>query len=69
MQRASDSGLSFLAGLFVPEDEIEAILAPEETPVQSEEPVESAAPAESDTPAESAEPVESDAPAESERCV
>ena len=60
VQRASDSGLSFLAGLFVPEDEIEAILAPEETPVQS------AAPAESDTPAESAEPVESDAPAESE---
>ena len=72
VQRASDSGLSFLAGLFVPEDEIEAILAPEETPVQSEEPVESAAPAESaepvesDAPAESAEPVESDAPAESE---
>ena len=60
VQRASDSGL------FVPEDEIEAILAPEETPVQSEEPVESAAPAESDAPAESAEPVESDAPAESE---
>ena len=25
VQRASDSGLSFLAGLFVPEDEIEAI--------------------------------------------
>lgn len=50
VQRASDSGLSFLAGLFVPEDEIEAILAPEETPCRARSPWRAPRPAESDAP-------------------
>lgn len=62
VKRTADSGLSFVTKLFVPGDEIEAILAGEETDVP--EPEESAAPEESEAPEESAEP--SEAPAESE---
>ncbi len=62
VKRTADSGLSFVTKLFVPGDEIEAILAGEET--DAPEPEESAAPEESEAPEESAEP--SEAPAESE---
>lgn len=62
VKRTADSGLSFATKLFVPGDEIEAILAGEET--DAPEPEESAAPEESEAPEESAEP--SEAPAESE---
>lgn len=62
VRRTADSGLAFVTKLFVPGDEIEAILAGEETDVP--EPEESAAPEESEAPEESAEP--SEAPAESE---
>lgn len=62
VKRTADSGLSFVTKLFVPGDEIEAILAGDETDVP--EPEESAAPEESEAPEESAEP--SEAPAESE---
>lgn len=62
VKRTADSGLSFVTKLFVPGDEIEAILAGEET--DAPEPEESAAPEESEAPDESAEP--SEAPAESE---
>lgn len=62
VKRTADSGLSFVTKLFVPGDEIEAILAGDET--DAPEPEESAAPAESEAPEESAEP--SEAPAESE---
>lgn len=62
VKRTADSGLSFVTKLFVPGDEIEAILAGDET--DAPEPEESAAPEESDAPEESAEP--SEAPAESE---
>lgn len=62
VKRTADSGLSFVTKLFVPGDEIEAILAGDET--DAPEPEESAAPEESEAPEESAEP--SEAPAESE---
>lgn len=62
VKRTADSGLSFVTKLFVPGDEIEAILAGDET--DAPEPEESAAPEESEAPDESAEP--SEAPAESE---
>lgn len=62
VKRTADSGLSFVTKLFVPGDEIEAILAGDET--DAPEPEESAAPEESEVPEESAEP--SEAPAESE---
>lgn len=62
VKRTADSGLSFVTKLFVPGDEIEAILAGDET--NAPEPEESAAPEESEAPEESAEP--SEAPAESE---
>lgn len=62
VKRTADSGLSFVTKLFVPGDEIDAILAGEET--DAPEPEESAAPEESEAPEESAEP--SEAPAESE---
>lgn len=62
VKRTADSGLSFVTKLFVPGDEIEAILAGEET--DAPEPEESAAPEESEAPEESTEP--SEAPAESE---
>ncbi len=62
VKRTADSGLSFVTKLFVPGDEIDAILAGDET--DAPEPEESAAPAESEAPDESAEP--SEAPAESE---
>ena len=62
VKRTADSGLSFVTKLFVPGDEIEAILAGEET--DAPEPEESVAPEESEAPEESAEP--SEAPAESE---
>lgn len=62
VKRTADSGLSFVTKLFVPGDEIEAILAGEE--IDAPEPEESAAPEESEAPEESAEP--SEAPAESE---
>ena len=62
VKRTADSGLSFVTKLFVQGDEIEAILAGEET--DAPEPEESAAPEESEAPEESAEP--SEAPAESE---
>lgn len=68
VKRTADSGLSFVTKLFVPGDEIEAILAGEET--DAPEPEESAAPEESEAPEESAEPSEapeeSETPAESE---
>lgn len=68
VKRTADSGLSFVTKLFVPGDEIEAILAGEET--DAPEPEESAAPEESEAPEESAEPsedpAESETPAESE---
>lgn len=68
VKRTADSGLSFVTKLFVPGDEIEAILAGDET--DAPEPEESAAPEESEAPAESAEPSEapeeSETPAESE---
>lgn len=62
VKRTADSGLSFVTKLFVPGDEIDAILAGDET--DAPEPEESAAPEESEAPGESAEP--SEAPAESE---
>ena len=62
VKRTADSGLSFVTKLFVQGDEIEAILAGDET--DAPEPEESAAPEESEAPDESAEP--SEAPAESE---
>lgn len=62
VKRTADSGLSFVTKLFVPGDEIDAILAGDET--DAPEPEESAAPEESEAPEESAEP--SEAPAESE---
>lgn len=62
VKRTADSGLSFVTKLFVPGDEIEAILAGDET--DAPEPEESAVPEESEAPDESAEP--SEAPAESE---
>lgn len=62
VKRTADSGLSFVTKLFVPGDEIEAILAGDET--DAPEPEESAAPEASEAPEESAEP--SEAPAESE---
>ena len=62
VRRTADSGLAFVTKLFVPGDEIEAILAGDET--DAPEPEESAAPEESEAPEESAEP--SEAPAESE---
>lgn len=62
VKRTADSGLSFVTKLFVPGDEIEAILAGDET--DAPQPEESAAPEESEAPEESAEP--SEAPAESE---
>lgn len=62
VKRTADSGLSFVTKLFVPGDEIEAILAGDET--DAPEPEESAVPEESEAPEESAEP--SEAPAESE---
>lgn len=68
VKRTADSGLSFVTKLFVPGDEIEAILAGDET--DAPEPEESAAPEESEAPEESAEPsevpAESETPAESE---
>lgn len=68
VKRTADSGLSFVTKLFVPGDEIEAILAGDET--DAPEPEESAAPEESEAPEESAEPSEapeeSETPAESE---
>ena len=63
VKRTADSGLSFVTKLFVPGDEIEAILAGDET--DAPEPEESAAPEESEAPAESETPAESEAPAES----
>ena len=74
VRRTADSGLAFVTKLFVPGDEIEAILAGDEAeqtpagdedaaPSESETPDESAAP--SEAPAESAEPETSEAPAES----
>lgn len=63
VKRTEDSGLSFVTKLFVPGDEIEAILAGDET--DAPEPEESAAPEESEAPAESETPAESEAPAES----
>ena len=76
VKRTADSGLSFVTKLFVPGDEIEAILAGDEAeqtpagdedaaPSESETPDESAAPETSGAPAESAEPETSEAPAES----
>lgn len=76
VRRTADSGLAFVTKLFVPGDEIEAILAEDEaeqTPAgdedaataESETPDESAAPDTSEAPAESAEPDTSEAPAES----
>ena len=62
VRRTADSGLAFVTKLFVPGDEIEAILAGDET--DAPQPEESAAPEESEAPEESAEP--SEAPAESE---
>lgn len=62
VKRTADSGLSFVTKLFVPGDEIDAILAGDET--DAPQPEESAAPEESEAPEESAEP--SEAPAESE---
>jgi hypothetical protein len=67
VRRTADSGLAFVTKLFVPGDEIEAILAGDEdaAPSESETPDESAAPETSEAPAESAEPDTSEAPAES----
>lgn len=76
VRRTADSGLAFVTKLFVPGDEIEAILAGDEAeqtpagdedaaPSESETPDESAAPETSEAPAESAEPETSEAPAES----
>ena len=58
VRRTADSGLAFVTKLFVPGDEIEAILAGDEdaAPSESETPDESAAPETSEAPAESAEP-------------
>ena len=64
VKRTADSGLAFVTKLFVPGDEIEAILAEDEaeqTPAGDED----AATAESETPDESAAPDTSEAPAES----
>lgn len=60
VRRTADSGLAFVTKLFVPGDEIEAILAGDEdaAPSESETPDESAAPETSEAPAESAEPSE-----------
>ena len=65
VRRTADSGLAFVTKLFVPGDEIEAILAGDAAPSESETPDESAAPETSEAPAESAEPETSEAPAES----
>ena len=76
VRRTADSGIGFVTKLFVPADEIEAILAGDEAeqtpagdedaaPAESETPDESAAPETSEAPAESAEPETSEAPAES----
>lgn len=67
VRRTADSGLAFVTKLFVPGDEIEAILAGDEdaAPSESETPDESAVPETSEAPAESAEPETSEAPAES----
>ena len=60
VRRTADSGIGFVTKLFVPADEIEAILAGDEdaAPSESETPDESAAPETSEAPAESAEPSE-----------
>ncbi len=67
VRRTADSGLAFVTKLFVPGDEIEAILAGDEdaATAEAETPDESAAPDTSEAPAESAEPETSEAPAES----
>lgn len=60
VKRTADSGLAFVTKLFVPGDEIDAILAGDETdvsaPAESAEPEPSETPAESEAPSESAEP-------------
>lgn len=61
VKRTEDSGLSFVTKLFVPGDEIEAILSgneAEQTPAESEAPAESEEPGTSEAPAESAAPSE-----------
>ena len=61
VKRTEDSGLSFVTKLFVPGDEIEAILSgneTEQTPAESEAPAESEEPGTSEAPAESAAPSE-----------
>lgn len=61
VKRTEDSGLSFVTKLFVPGDEIEAILTgneAEQTPAESEAPAESEEPGTSEAPAESAAPSE-----------